>query len=90
LIFAFSSFTFSSCNEYKSGNSRWRIGARATSSWAADARHANDATNPAALWLLDGEVAWNRKAGAAAKSCADCHGEAAKSMKGVAASLSCF
>jgi len=45
----------------------------------------DDATNPGMLWVLDGEVLWNRKAGAAGKACADCHGEAGKSMKGVAA-----
>jgi sulfur-oxidizing protein SoxA len=33
----------------------------------------DDATNPAALWLLDGEALWKRKAGAADKACADCH-----------------
>ncbi len=45
----------------------------------------DEATGPAALWLLDGEALWGRRAGAAGKACADCHGEAAKSMKGVAA-----
>jgi len=45
----------------------------------------DDATNPGMLWVLDGEALWNRKAGAAGKACADCHGEAGKSMKGVAA-----
>ena len=44
-----------------------------------------DTSNPAMLWVLDGEASWKRKAGAAAKSCADCHGEAPASMKGVAA-----
>lgn len=43
----------------------------------------DDATNPAVLWLLDGEAAWNRKAGSADKSCAECHG--VEKMKGVAA-----
>jgi sulfur-oxidizing protein SoxA len=43
----------------------------------------DDATSPAALWLLDGEALWNRKAGAAGKACADCHGIAG--MKGAAA-----
>ena len=42
----------------------------------------DDATNPATLSLLDGEALWNRKAGE--RSCADCHGEASGSMKGVA------
>ena len=45
----------------------------------------DDATNPAMLWVLEGEELWRRRAGGAAKSCADCHGEAGKSMKGVAA-----
>jgi L-cysteine S-thiosulfotransferase len=45
----------------------------------------DDMSNPATLWVLDGEAAWKRKAGAADKSCADCHGDAAASMKGVAA-----
>src|SRR6185436_19039025 len=43
----------------------------------------DDATNPGTLWLLDGEALWGRKIGD--RSCADCHGEAASSMKGVAA-----
>ena len=43
------------------------------------------ATGPAVLWLLDGEALWSRRAGEAAKSCADCHGDARASMKGVAA-----
>jgi sulfur-oxidizing protein SoxA len=45
----------------------------------------DDATNPGMLWVLDGEALWGRKAGAAEKACAECHGEAGKSMKGVAA-----
>ncbi len=45
----------------------------------------DDATNPGTLWVLDGEALWNRKAGAADRACADCHGDARASMKGVAA-----
>jgi L-cysteine S-thiosulfotransferase len=45
----------------------------------------DDATNPATLWVLDGESLWQRKEGAAARSCADCHRDAGESMKGVAA-----
>lgn len=41
----------------------------------------DEVTGPAALWLLDGEAAWKRKAGSADKACADCH----RSMNGVAA-----
>jgi sulfur-oxidizing protein SoxA len=44
----------------------------------------DEATSPAALWLLDGEALWNRKAGASGKACGDCHGAAEKSMKGIA------
>jgi sulfur-oxidizing protein SoxA len=45
----------------------------------------DDSANPGLLWVLDGEVLWQRKEGAAQKSCADCHGDATHSMKGVAA-----
>lgn len=41
----------------------------------------DDATNPAMLWVLDGESLWGRKAGTASKACVDCH----QGMKGVAA-----
>ena len=44
-----------------------------------------DNANPATLWVLDGEAAWKRKAGTANRACADCHGDAATTMKGVAA-----
>jgi L-cysteine S-thiosulfotransferase len=45
----------------------------------------DDTANPGMLWVLDGEALWSRKAGAAGRSCADCHGDGAASMKGVAA-----
>src|SRR5262245_10703286 len=50
----------------------------------------DDAANPAMLWVLDGEAFWTRKEGSAAKSCADCHGDARASMKGVAARYPAF
>jgi sulfur-oxidizing protein SoxA len=43
------------------------------------------AANPGMLWVLDGEALWNRGEGAAAKSCATCHGDARATMTGVAA-----
>jgi len=46
---------------------------------------ADDTANPGMLSVLDGEALWKTKAGAAAKSCADCHGDAAAAMRGVAA-----
>jgi sulfur-oxidizing protein SoxA len=45
----------------------------------------DDSVNPATLWVLQGQTIWNAKAGAANRACADCHGDAATSMKGVAA-----
>src|SRR5215468_1380593 len=50
----------------------------------------DDTSNPATLLSLDGEAAWSRKAGSAGKSCADCHGDASTSMKGVAARYPAF
>ncbi len=45
----------------------------------------DDTANPGFLWVLEGEALWNRKAGVAGRACADCHGDARASMKGVAA-----
>ncbi len=44
-----------------------------------------ETANPGTLWVLDGEALWRAKAGAADRACADCHNDATKSMKGVAA-----
>ena len=49
-----------------------------------------DTANPGMLWVLDGEALWRAKAGAAGRACADCHGEAPQSMKGVAARYPAF
>ena len=45
----------------------------------------DDTSNPAMLFVLDGEALWAKKTGSAERACADCHGEARASMKGVAA-----
>jgi len=45
----------------------------------------DDTANPGLLWVLEGGALWNRKTGAAGRGCADCHGDARESMKGVAA-----
>jgi sulfur-oxidizing protein SoxA len=50
----------------------------------------DDTANPGMLWVLDGEKLWNSKTGTAAKACANCHGDAAASMKGVAARYPAF
>src|SRR3989441_3320581 len=44
----------------------------------------DDTTNPGMLWVLEGETLWKQKP-AAGRACADCHGDARTSMKGVAA-----
>jgi sulfur-oxidizing protein SoxA len=50
----------------------------------------DDTANPGMLWVLDGESLWKAKAGTAGKSCADCHGDASSSMRGVAARYPAF
>ena len=50
----------------------------------------DDTANPGTLWVLDGEALWGTKAGTADKACADCHGNARQSMKGVAARYPAF
>ncbi|WP_158046882.1 sulfur oxidation c-type cytochrome SoxA [Skermanella pratensis] len=50
----------------------------------------DDMSNPGMLSVLDGEALWNRAGGASGRSCADCHGDAAASMRGVAARYPAF
>jgi sulfur-oxidizing protein SoxA len=45
----------------------------------------DDTANPAMLFVQAGKALWQEKAGTANKACADCHQDAAQSMKGVAA-----
>ena len=46
----------------------------------------DDTANPGLLWVLEGEALWSRKAGVTpGHACADCHGDARASMRGVAA-----
>jgi L-cysteine S-thiosulfotransferase len=52
---------------------------------ATQAMQKDDAQNPAMLWGADGESQWHLPQGAANKSCASCHADASKSMRGVAA-----
>jgi L-cysteine S-thiosulfotransferase len=56
----------------------------------SQAIESDDTANPGMLWVLDGEALWKSKAGTAAKSCADCHGDDAASMRGVAARYPAF
>jgi L-cysteine S-thiosulfotransferase len=50
----------------------------------------DDTSNPGMLFVLDGETLWAKKTGSADKACADCHGDARGSMKGVAARYPAF
>jgi sulfur-oxidizing protein SoxA len=48
------------------------------------ARQADDAANPAMLWVDAGRSLWREKQGASDKACASCHGDGTSSMRGVA------
>jgi sulfur-oxidizing protein SoxA len=47
----------------------------------------DDFANPGMLWIERGERLWRQARGAAGIACFDCHGEASRSMRGVAARL---
>jgi sulfur-oxidizing protein SoxA len=50
----------------------------------------DDFANPGMLWVSGGESLWDQSAGGARKSCTDCHNDARKSMRGVAARYPMF
>lgn len=50
----------------------------------------DDTANPGMLWVLEGGALWTRKSGPAGRACADCHGDARVTMKGVAARYPAF
>ena len=52
---------------------------------STQAMQRDDLQNPAMLWVQDGAALWQRKSGRNAVACADCHGDAVSSMRGVAA-----
>lgn len=54
------------------------------------ALQSDELANPAMLWVERGAKLWSARAGTAGRSCADCHQDAAKSMRGVAASYPKF
>jgi sulfur-oxidizing protein SoxA len=57
---------------------------------ATQALQRDDGQNPALLWTTAGQAAWAAAAGAVGKSCADCHGDAARTMRGVAVRYPAF
>jgi L-cysteine S-thiosulfotransferase len=50
----------------------------------------DDTQNPGMLWVKQGEGLWNKSEGAQSKSCASCHNDATKSMRGVATKYPLF
>jgi sulfur-oxidizing protein SoxA len=50
----------------------------------------DDTANPGMLWVMEGESLWAKKDGASEKACADCHGDARESMKGIAVRYPAF
>jgi len=50
----------------------------------------DDTANPGMLAVLEGEALWKTKTGSAGRACADCHGDAKTTMKGVAARYPAF
>jgi L-cysteine S-thiosulfotransferase len=52
---------------------------------ATQALQADDAANPAMLWVEQGAALWTQPVGSKGKACADCHGDVAAAMAGVAA-----
>jgi len=57
---------------------------------STQAMQRDDALNPGMLWVLEGESAWSQPVGAEGRSCAGCHGDARRSMRGVAARYPAF
>jgi sulfur-oxidizing protein SoxA len=57
---------------------------------STQALQSDDTQNPAMLWVQEGASLWDRKAGRSGASCADCHGAASDSMRGVAARYPAF
>jgi sulfur-oxidizing protein SoxA len=50
----------------------------------------DDALNPGMLWVSEGADLWNKSVGTDGRSCASCHGDAAVSMRSVAARYPAF
>jgi sulfur-oxidizing protein SoxA len=57
---------------------------------STQAMQRDDMQNPAMLWVQDGADLWQSKSGRSALACADCHGDASTSMRGVAARYPAF
>ncbi|WP_236025337.1 sulfur oxidation c-type cytochrome SoxA [Arenibaculum pallidiluteum] len=78
------------CLAQQDGRQDGRLSGSAFMSAETREMQADDAANPGMLSVLDGEALWSRKEGAAGRACADCHSDAATSMRGVAARFPAF
>ncbi len=57
---------------------------------ATQAMQRDDTVNPGMLWLQEGAALWRAAPSPGGRACAGCHGEAEKSMRGVAARYPAF
>ena len=57
---------------------------------STQAMQKDDTLNPGMLWVGDGQALWQQAAGNSSKACFSCHGDATRSMKGVAARYPAF
>lgn len=88
LVFYFVGFIFFgiTASAQQVGNpSAQRQSGFAIMSAETQAMQQNDLSNPAMLWVKEGENLWRATPGEGKKSCADCHGAAPESMTGKAA-----
>ncbi|OFX01573.1 MAG: sulfur oxidation c-type cytochrome SoxA [Alphaproteobacteria bacterium RIFCSPHIGHO2_12_FULL_66_14] len=88
IVFA-ASYAFAQGMADKGGADKRRSGYRDMGE-ALQKMQDDDTANPGMLFVQLGSQSWAKAAGAAGKSCADCHGAAATSMKGVAARYPAF
>ncbi|GAB1581113.1 sulfur oxidation c-type cytochrome SoxA [Phyllobacterium phragmitis] len=54
------------------------------------ALQADDMSNPGMLWVLQGEQLWQQQEGRADVACSGCHGDASRTMRGVATRYPAF
>ncbi len=54
------------------------------------AMQTDETSNPGMFWVLNGERLWRQAQGASRQACANCHGDATNSMRGVAARYPAF
>ena len=73
-------------NSVAAGPSNWQIPQSSYDLMSAENKAMQDdpSLNPAMFWVSDGATLWNKPSENKQQSCASCHGEAKKSMRGVA------